>query len=71
VIDWVICGGESGPGARPMEAAWALNLRDQCSAAKIPFFFKQWGEFDAAGQRVGKKAAGRELDGCLHSEFPR
>jgi protein gp37 len=54
-----------------MEAAWALNLRDQCSAAKIPFFFKQWGEFDAAGQRVGKKAAGRELDGCLHSEFPR
>jgi len=44
-INWVICGGESGPNARPMHPAWAVNLRDQCQAADIPFFFKQWGEF--------------------------
>ncbi|MEO0385059.1 MAG: phage Gp37/Gp68 family protein [Pseudomonadota bacterium] len=42
-LDWVICGGESGPGARPMHPDWARNLRDQCAAAKVPFFFKQWG----------------------------
>jgi hypothetical protein len=44
-IDWVICGGESGPGARPMHPAWARALRDQCQAAGVPFFFKQWGEW--------------------------
>lgn len=44
-LDWVICGGESGPGARPMQAEWARSLRDQCVAAGVPFFFKQWGEF--------------------------
>lgn len=44
-IDWVICGGESGPGARLMNAAWAKGLRDQCQEAKVPFFFKQWGEW--------------------------
>lgn len=44
-IDWVICGGESGPGARPMHPDWARGLRDQCVAAGVPFFFKQWGEF--------------------------
>jgi protein gp37 len=44
-IDWVICGGESGRGARPMHPGWARTLRDQCAAAGVPFFFKQWGEF--------------------------
>ena len=44
-VDWVICGGESGPGARPMHANWARSLRDQCQNAKVPFFFKQWGEW--------------------------
>ncbi len=44
-LDWVICGGESGPGARPMHPDWARSLRDQCVAAGVPFFFKQWGEF--------------------------
>ncbi|MEA3033517.1 MAG: hypothetical protein QOH86_1533 [Sphingomonadales bacterium] len=46
-IDWVICGGESGPGARPMHPDWARSLRDQCAAAGVPFFFKQWGEWVA------------------------
>jgi protein gp37 len=44
-LDWVICGGESGPGARPMHPDWARSLRDQCKAAGVPFFFKQWGEW--------------------------
>lgn len=44
-IDWVICGGESGPKARPMDPVWARSLRDQCVAAGVPFFFKQWGEW--------------------------
>lgn len=44
-IDWVICGGESGPGARPMHPDWARSLRDQCQDAGVPFFFKQWGEY--------------------------
>lgn len=44
-LDWVICGGESGPGARPMHPAWARSLRDQCEEAGVPFFFKQWGEW--------------------------
>ena len=44
-LDWVICGGESGPGARPMHPEWARSLRDQCAAAGVPFFFKQWGEW--------------------------
>ena len=44
-IDWVVAGGESGPGARPMHPAWARSLRDQCTAAEVPFFFKQWGEW--------------------------
>jgi hypothetical protein len=44
-LDWVICGGESGPDARPMHPDWARGLRDQCAAAGVPFFFKQWGEW--------------------------
>ena len=62
-IGWVILGGESGPGARPMEAAWVRSIRDQCEAAGVPFFFKQWG-----GVRKGK--SGRELDGRTHDEVP-
>lgn len=125
-LDWVICGGESGPGARPMHPDWARSLRDQCQAASVPFFFKQWGEWAPvtpqypegdndsnldeldlmahticlgnAGtvfqedyglkdyywcgyqptpnenpwflERVGKKAAGRLLDGREWNEFP-
>lgn len=127
-IDWVIAGGESGPKARPSHPKWFRSLRDQCKAADVPFFFKQWGEWlpgqnelhpelrhatahhqdgtwgqtgtkitdlnyvrwDAAGnmrkggalgepdcfqvafwaERVGKKRAGRLLDGVLHDEYP-
>ncbi|RQQ19693.1 DUF5131 family protein [Burkholderia stagnalis] len=119
-IDWVIVGGESGPGARPMHPSWPRALRDQCAAAGVPFLFKQWGEWsdedwgeragyqDTAGvlpsgefllmskgysppfdeqerliaagyvrldgrmlmDRIGKKNAGRQLDGRTHDEFP-
>jgi protein gp37 len=103
-VDWVIVGGESGPNARPMHPDWVRSLRDQCAAAEVPFFFKQWGEWVetkwqhcshpvAAGQigtgfqntpvagygldhpsfgldRVGKKRAGRALDGIEHNSFP-
>ncbi|AWI57150.1 DUF5131 family protein [Sinorhizobium fredii] len=122
-LDWVVAGGESGPGARPMHPDWARSLRDQCAAAGVPFLFKQWGEWteacqglrDAAGkhveidpdsyegqsifdgatdrliaadgrlftpdtlppdtparliERLGKKAAGRLLDGIEHNGFP-
>lgn len=62
-ISWVIVGGESGPGARPMEASWVRSIRRQCRAKKIPFFFKQWG-----GTR--KKLAGRLLDNRHYDEFP-
>ena len=63
-IHWVIAGGESGPGARPMPPGAAADIRDQCQAANVPFFFKQWG-----GAR--KKAAGRILDGKEHLAFPQ
>ena len=81
-IHWIICGGESGPGARPMHPEWARSLRDQCAEAGVPFLFKQWGEWapvPAASRcrpgieslrRVGKKAAGRELDGVVHDGYP-
>jgi len=62
-IDWVIVGGESGPGARPMDPAWVLEIRDQCLDAGVPFFFKQWGG-------TQKKKAGRELDGRTWDEMP-
>ena len=62
-IDWVIVGGESGPGARPLMAEWAIDIRDQCVSAGVPFFFKQWG-----GR--SPKAGGRLLDGKLWNEFP-
>ena len=70
-IDWVIVGGESGPGARPMEPDWARGVRDQCVDASVPFFFKQWGAHDARGKRVGKKRAGRRLDGSTFDALPR
>ena len=63
-IHWVIVGGESGPKARPMKPEWAQSLRDQCLAAKVPFFFKQWG-----GRN--KKAAGRVLEGRTWDEMPQ
>lgn len=63
-IDWVIVGGESGPGARPMHPDWARSVRDQCQAAGVAFFFKQWGG-------VRKKDAGALLDGREWREFPR
>lgn len=98
-LDWVIVGGESGPASRPMHPDWARSLRDQCAAAGVPFFFKQWGNFrplteiekaTACGAtlvyreaeiqrgsqnaayvlRVGKKAAGRLLDGMIHDATP-
>ncbi len=104
-IDWIIVGGESGPNARPMHPDWARSIRDQCQAAGVPFFFKQWGEHvtgyldgedfyvdeeahgpsvnwngtarchDIPGEsghygRVGKRAAGRLLDGREHNEMP-
>lgn len=98
-IDWVIVGGESGPGARPMHPDWVRSVRDQCVGAEVPFFFKQWGEWmphtkrfggglfikpdstrtcqgdywdghAAAMNRVGKKQAGRLLDGREWNEMP-
>ena len=96
--DWVIAGGESGPNARPCHPDWVRSLRDQCQAAGVPFFFKQWGEYvpgdhqdvafsddfqtilpwhSHAGSdttpmvRIGKKRAGRLLDGREWNEFPR
>jgi len=62
-IHWVIVGGESGFGARPLKREWVTEIRDQCNDAGIPFFFKQWGG-------VQKKRAGRELDGQTYDGFP-
>lgn len=62
-IGWVIVGGESGPGARPMREAWVLSIRDQCRRAGVPFFFKQWGG-------VRKHETGRELRGRTYDDFP-
>jgi protein gp37 len=75
-LDWVIVGGESGPGARPMHPDWARSIRDQCGAAGVPFFFKQWGEHAPNGSgrysmiKVGKRRAGRILDGREHNAMP-
>jgi protein gp37 len=62
-IDWAIVGGESGPRARPMQSAWVLDIRDQCRAAGVAFFFKQWGG-------VFKSRTGRELEGRIWDEMP-
>ena len=70
-IHWVIVGGESGPGARPMDPDWARIVRRQCQAHKVAFFFKQWGAFNKDGERAGKKTAGRVLDGRTWDGMPR
>jgi len=62
-IDWVIVGGESGNRARPVSESWILEIRNQCQAAKVPFFFKQWG-----GRN--KKLTGRVLEGRTYDEMP-
>ena len=62
-IDWVIVGGESGPGARPMKIEWVRDVREQCRTQNVPFFFKQWGG-------VNKKKTGRLLDGEIWDEMP-
>ncbi len=69
-LDWVICGGESGRGSRSLRSDLVRKLRNQCKKTNTPFFFKQWGEFDELGKRVGKKAAGRLLDGEEVMEWP-
>nr|WP_233424845.1 DUF5131 family protein [Mycolicibacter heraklionensis] len=109
-LDWIVCGGESGHGARPMHPDWARSLRDQCTTAGVPFYFKQWGEHveaidpvpsdrwltgegtrhdepwnpdqvgapagkwspypDVVMRRVGKRAAGRQLDGETWDQYP-
>ena len=63
-INWVIAGGESGPGARPIEADWVRNIREQCVEQNVPFFFKQWGG-------VNKKKNGRSLDGRTWNAMPQ
>jgi protein gp37 len=93
-LDWIIAGGETGPGARPAHPDWFRAVRDRCIAADVPFFFKQWGEWypnaidcaapdgigfnvphqfvgDTAMARMGRKAAGRRLDGRAWDEFPK
>jgi protein gp37 len=62
-IDWAIVGGESGPGARPINLEWVTDIRDQCARAAVPFFFKQWGG-------VQKKKTGRTLEGRTWDEMP-
>jgi len=62
-INWVIVGGESGPGARPLKKEWVLSIRDQCLQAAVPFFFKQWGG-------VHRSVRGRQLDGRAYDQFP-
>ena len=86
-LDWVVLGGESGAGARPMNPQWARSVRDQCVIAGVPFLFKQWGEYVSVSEvegdgehftfkdgrtvrKVGKKLAGRTLDGQLHDGYP-
>ncbi len=69
-IHWIIVGGESGPNARPMHPEWVRTIRDQCQEADMPFFFKQWGEYSSSGERVGRKKAGKLLDGEIWNEFP-
>lgn len=62
-IDWVIVGGESGHQARPMDASWVVDIRNQCQRAKVPFFFKQWGG-------LNRKKTGRKLEGRTWDEIP-
>ena len=73
-LDWVICGGESGQKARPLNPLWVKSLQEQCLHANVPFFFKQWGEFTCKNGemvRVGKKEAGHLIDGQECREMPK
>lgn len=69
-LDWVIAGGESGPGARPMHSDWVRQIRDACAHAEVPFLFKQWGSHDEHGRPMAKRRAGRLLDGVEHNGYP-
>lgn len=69
-IHWVIVGGESGAGARPMDEEWVLNLRNQCRCAGVDFFFKQWGAWGADGKKRSKQANGRKLQGKTWDMIP-
>jgi len=77
-IDWVLVGGESGPGARSMDLEWVRSIRDQCVSAGVPFFFKQWGRItnnpdpnDPTAKRHRRGIGGRMLDGRTWDEMPR
>ena len=69
-IHWVIVGGESGVGARPMREEWAVSVKSQCEATGVNFFFKQWGAWSEDGVRRSKKANGRELQGRTWDQVP-
>lgn len=69
-IHWVIVGGESGHKARPMRQEWVLNVQDQCKAAGVDFFFKQWGNWGVDGKKRSKKENGRILNGRTHDAMP-
>jgi len=69
-IHWAIVGGETGHKAKRMHESWAISLRDQCQHNGVPFFFKHMGMFNAAGERVGKKRAGKLLEGQEWLEYP-
>lgn len=69
-LNWLVAGGESGPGARAGQPEWFRSARDACVAAGVPFHFKQWGEYNDGLVRIGKKKAGRLLDGREWNEFP-
>ena len=69
-IHWVIVGGESGAGARPMKQEWVINVRNQCLDAGVDFFFKQWGAWGADGRHRSKKANGRKLEGKVWDMIP-
>jgi len=70
-IDWVIVGGESGHNARPMDKEWVENIKQQCEAEDIPFFFKQWGTWGEDKVKRNKKLNGKELDGKIWQQYPK
>jgi len=69
-LDWVIVGGESGPGSRPMHVDWARDLQQQCAVPRTPFLFKQWGSHDEHGIRMSKHETGRLLNGRTWDGYP-
>ena len=69
-IHWVICGGESGKNARPMNEQWAMSLKNQCQRSKTAFFFKQWGSWGDDGIKRNKKDNGKLLDGKIWNSYP-